>query len=159
MSISCINKSEDIFERVIVLNTVNNNTILPATSQFSVNTYGWPDPFLIPNALAMQDLIELWLPPDRDFYIFPDATTVDIESAQRTTVLPPGARTHRYLFHGQAIGLVEVRAVWLDGRLFKRAKHCRIIRMRPADCPAAQAALNGWLCSEPRPLSIEGLSP
>ncbi len=124
-------------------------------TQFQTDAYDWSDPFLIPNALAMQDLIEIWLPPDRDFYFFLDQTSVDVKPTLRTTVLPPGARTYQYLFHSPAIGLVEVRAVWLDGGLYKRAKHCRIIRMRPCDLPAAQAVLNGWLCSEPRPISAE----
>jgi hypothetical protein len=126
-----------------------------AKTQFQTGAYGWPEPFLIPNALGMQDLIELWLPPDRDFCLFPDGTSVDVKPTLRTTVLPPGARTHQYLFHSPALGLIEVRAVWLDGRLYKRAKHCRIIRMRPCDLPAAQAMLNKWLCSEPRPLTVE----
>jgi hypothetical protein len=124
-------------------------------TQFQIDAYGWPDPFLIPNALAMHDLIEIWLPPDRDLYLFPDGTSVDVKPTLRTTVLPPGARTYQYLFYSPTLGLVEVRAVWLDGRLYKRAKHCRIIRMRPSNLPAAQAVLNAWLCSEPRPLSVE----
>jgi hypothetical protein len=136
---------------------MNSNIIVTqaySKTQFQSNAYGWPDPFLIPNALAMQDLIEL-LPPDRDCYLFPDGTSVDIKSTLRTTTLPPTARTYQYLFHSPTLGLVEVRAIWLDGRLYKRAKHCRIIRMRPCDLPAAQAVLNAWLCSEPRPLSVE----
>ena len=126
-----------------------------AVFQFQTDAYGWSDPFLIPNALVMHDLIEIWLTPDRDFYLFPDQTSVDIKPTLRTTTLPPGARTYQYLFHSSALGLIEVRAVWLDGRLYKRAKHCRIIRMRPCDLPAAQTVLNAWLCSEPRPLSVE----
>ncbi len=124
-------------------------------TQFQTDVYEWSDPFLIPNALAIRDLVELWLPPDRDFYLFPDQTSVDVKPTLRTTVLPLGARTYQYLFHSPALGLVEVRAVWLEGRLYKRAKHCRIIRMRPCDHPDAQAGLNAWLCSEPRPLSVE----
>jgi len=137
---------------------MNSNIMVTQPSsifQFQTDAYGWPEPFLIPNALAMQDLIELWLPPDRDLYHFPDRTSVDVNPTLRTTVLPPGARTYQYLFHSPTLGLVEVRAVWLEGRLFKRAKHCRIIRMRPCDLPAAQAVLNAWLCSEPRPISAE----
>ena len=42
-------------------------------------------------------------------------------------MLPLGARTYQYLSHSPAIGLVEVRAVWAHRRLYKRAKHCRII--------------------------------
>jgi hypothetical protein len=100
-------------------NMHSNIIITQASSKipFQNDIYGWPDPFLIPNALAMQDLIELWLPPDRDFYIFPDQTSVDIKSTLRTTTLPPGARTYQYLFHSPALGFVEVRAVWVDGRL------------------------------------------
>jgi len=136
---------------------MNSNIIVTQSyseAQFQNDAYGWPDPFLIPNALAMQDLIEL-LPPDCDCYLFPDGTSVDVKPTLRTTVLPPGARTYQYLFHSPALGLIEVRAVWLDGRLYKRAKHCRIIRMRPCNLPAAQAVLNAWLCSEPRPISAE----
>ncbi len=137
---------------------MNSNIIVTqaySKTQFQNAVHEWPDPFLIPNALAMHDLVELWLPPDRDFFLFPDGTSVDIKPTLRTTVLPPGARTYQYLFHSPALGLIEVRAVWLDRRLYKRAKHCRIIRMRPCDMPAAQAVLNAWLCSEPRPISTE----
>ncbi|WP_294531892.1 hypothetical protein [uncultured Rhodoblastus sp.] len=137
---------------------MNSNIIVTqawSKNPFQTDIYGWPDPFLMPNALAMQDLVEFWLPPDRDCYLFRDQTTVDIKPTLRTTTLPPGGRTYQYLFHSPALGSVEVRAVWLDGRLYKRAKHCRILRMRPCDLPAAQAVLNAWLCSDPRPISAE----
>jgi hypothetical protein len=90
---------------------MNSNIIVTQSyseAQFQNDAYGWPDPFLIPNALAMQDLIEL-LPPDCDCYLFPDGTSVDVKPTLRTTTLPPGARTHQYLFLSPVLGLVEVR--------------------------------------------------
>jgi hypothetical protein len=63
----------------------------------------------------MHDLIELWLPPDRDFYLFPDQTSVDVKPTLRTTMLPPGALTYQYLSILRRSDLLK------SGRLARRA--------------------------------------